>query len=43
MPISALSKDQLIKLLPIEKGIPVIIVVENENSFLGREVSLFFI
>jgi hypothetical protein len=43
MPISALSKDQFIKSLPVEKGIPVIIVVETEKSYLGREVSVLFI
>jgi len=40
MPISALSKDQFIKSLPIEKEIPIIIIVENEKSYLGREVSI---
>jgi hypothetical protein len=38
MPVSALSKDLFIKLLPIEKGIPVVVVVEEEKSFVGQEV-----
>lgn len=39
MPYSALSKSQFMKMLPFKENKPIFIIVENENSYVGREVS----
>ncbi|XP_054157272.1 uncharacterized protein LOC128955623 [Oppia nitens] len=40
MPVAAESKERFIKLLPIEKGLPIVLIIENEKSYLGRQVIL---
>ena len=40
MPVSAVSKQKFLKFLPIEKGIPIVLIIEEQKSFLGREVWL---
>lgn len=40
MAFSALSKDDFIRRLPLSKGLPIMVVVEKSDSYIGREVIL---
>lgn len=38
MPFSATSKEQFTRQLPLSKNLPIVIIVEKSDSYVGREV-----
>lgn len=39
---SVISKTQLIRMLPLSHNVPILIIIEKSNSYVGREVILDF-